>query len=77
MHYRNGREAKNGDRIVKLQDSRIVAFGILYDGKSNNNGSIASIQSPNDDAHLTDCLPIEDMATMIRENGMDTRPEDR
>ncbi len=30
MYYRNGREAKNGDRIVKLEDGKIVSFGILH-----------------------------------------------
>lgn len=25
MHYRNGREAKNGDKIVKLEGGRVVA----------------------------------------------------
>jgi len=28
MHYRNGREAKNGDRIVKLNGGDIVAYGV-------------------------------------------------
>ena len=40
MHYRNGREAKNGDKVVKLSDfyqpdgttatGQIVAFGVLH-----------------------------------------------
>ncbi len=31
MHYRNGREAKNGDKLVSLgmDGSKIVAVGIL------------------------------------------------
>lgn len=28
MHYRNGREAKNGDKIVKLEGGKVVAFGV-------------------------------------------------
>ena len=31
MHYRNGREAKNGDRIVKLDGGKVIAFGVLRD----------------------------------------------
>lgn len=27
MHYRNGREAKNGDKIVQLNGGQITAFG--------------------------------------------------
>ena len=30
MHYRNGREAKNGDKIVKLEGGKVVAFGVLH-----------------------------------------------
>jgi hypothetical protein len=32
MHYRNGREAKNGDKIVKLEiaTGKIEAFGVLH-----------------------------------------------
>lgn len=30
MHYRNGREAKNGDKIVKLNGGAIVASGVLH-----------------------------------------------
>lgn len=29
MHYRNGREAENRDKIVKLQDGKVVSFGVL------------------------------------------------
>ena len=29
MHYKNGREAKNGDKIVKLDGGKIVSFGVL------------------------------------------------
>ena len=33
MHYRNGREAKNGDTIVQLstEGGRVMGVGILYD----------------------------------------------
>jgi hypothetical protein len=51
MHYKNGREAKNGDKVVMLgtQWSPPVA-GILYDAVAGNdmcNGKIA-ITSQND-----------------------------
>lgn len=51
MHYRNGREAKNGDKVVKLSlnygsEGEIVAFGILHSAVAGNdfcNGNIAPI----------------------------------
>ena len=32
MHYRNGREAKNGDKIVKLQGGCVISYGVLHSG---------------------------------------------
>jgi hypothetical protein len=48
MHYRNGREAKNGDKIVRLNDGKIEAFGVLHSATPGNdfcNGNIAVVQS--------------------------------
>ena len=45
MHYRNGREAKNGDKIVKLEGGKVVAFGVLHSAVPGNdfcNGNIAT-----------------------------------
>lgn len=37
MHYRNGREAKNGDRVVQLDYyGKITAVGVLYDAVEGN-----------------------------------------
>lgn len=78
MHYRNGREAKNGDKIVKLDDKgNIVSFGVLYDAKPGNdycNGSIAPVQHPCDMACMVDSLHIDDVAAMLKEKGLDKRP---
>lgn len=49
MHYRNGREAKNGDKIVKLEGGKVVSFGVLHSAVPGNdycNGYIATIQAP-------------------------------
>ena len=34
MHYRNGREAKNGDKIVKvgMSSGQVEAVGVLHSG---------------------------------------------
>ena len=78
MHYRNGREAKNGDKIIELDFSgRIVAVGILYGATAGNdfcNGAIAPIQNPVTGACLVDCLNVKDVEAMIAEKQLDKRP---
>ena len=78
MHYRNGREAKNGDKIVKLEGGKIAAFGVLHGAVPGNdycNGNIAVVQSANEYACLCDCLHYDDVAALIVEKGWDKRPE--
>lgn len=81
MHYRNGREAKNGDKIIQIggygSDCRIDAIGVLYDAKPGSdhcNGQIAPIQNAGVGACLCDCLHIDDVAEMLKEKGLDKRP---
>jgi hypothetical protein len=83
MHYRNGREAKNGDKVVSLTGYGsgpvgINAIGILYDAKPGNdycNGSIAStVGGPVVGACLCDCLHLDDLALLIIKAGLDNRP---
>ena len=78
MHYRNGREAKNGDIVVQLNGGRITSVGVLYDAKPGSdycNGSIAPIQPMPTGACMCDCLNIEDITAMIAEKGLDKRPD--
>ncbi len=84
MHYRNGREAKNGDKVVSLAGYgsgpvNINAIGILFDAKAGNNycnGSIASIiGGPVVGACMFDCLHLDDVAALFVEKGLDKRPE--
>lgn len=89
MHYRNGREAKNGDKVVQLgtvydADGKpqvtINAIGILYDAKPGNdycNGSIASIVPTGTGACMCDCLHLDDLTALLKEKGLDKRPEDK
>lgn len=78
MHYRNGKEAKNGDKIVKLDEKgNIVSFGVLHSAVPGNdycNGNIAVIQSANDYACMVDCLLISDVAQILKEKSLDKRP---
>jgi hypothetical protein len=78
MHYRNGREAKNGDKIVKLDGAgKVVAFGVLHSATPGNdycNGSIAIVQSATDYACMVDCLHVDDVADVLTAQGLDKRP---
>jgi hypothetical protein len=78
MHYRNGKEAKNGDQIVKLNGGKIEAVGVLYGATPGNdycNGYIAPTQQPKEIACMVDCITVEDLAAILAEKGLDKRPE--
>jgi hypothetical protein len=77
LHYRNGREAKNGDKVVKLEGSKIVSFGVLHSATPGNNycnGNIAVTQSANDYACMVDCLHIDDVGALLSAASLDKRP---
>jgi hypothetical protein len=82
MHYRNGRPAVNGDRIVQIGanaagEVQVTALGVLYDatpGGDYCNGSIAPTQQAAIGACLCDCLYVEDVAALLKEKGLDKRP---
>jgi hypothetical protein len=78
MHYRNGREAKNGDKVVQLsyEGGRVLGTGILYDAVAGNdycNGAVAPT-SAGTAACLADCLHADDIAAILAEKGLDKRP---
>ena len=78
MHYRNGKEAKNGDIIVQLSGGKIIAVGVLHSAIVGNdycNGYIAPIQNSQTMACICDCLSIEDIEGILKEKGLDKRPE--
>ena len=86
MHYRNGREAKNGDEVIQLGsvyvggESRptIDAVGILFDATPGNdfcNGSIAPTTGGIvRGACIVDCLHLDDVVALLAEKGLDKRP---
>lgn len=78
MHYRNGREAKNGDKIVQIDfEGNVTAVGVLHSATPGNdycNGQIAQTQSPNVGACMCDCLHLDDVKEMLKEKGLDKRP---
>jgi hypothetical protein len=82
MHYRNGREAKNGDPVIQLQIgggiAQIVSVGILHHatpGNSYCNGQIAPTHTMPSAACLCDCLHMDDVAEILKEKGLDVRPK--
>jgi len=78
MHYRNGREAKNGDKIVSLNGGKVEAFGVLHSATPGNdycNGTIAVIQNPQACACMCGCLHVDDLAEILVEKGLDKRPQ--
>jgi hypothetical protein len=79
MHYRNGREAKNGDRVIRLGygSATIECVGELRDAVPGNyycNGKIVPVPTE-DTACLCDCLHVDDLAALLAEKGLDKRPD--
>jgi hypothetical protein len=80
MHYRNGREAKNGDLVISLDGCApqvINAIGVLHSAAAGNdycNGMIAPIQPTNKGACICDCLHVDDVMALLAEKGLDKRP---
>jgi hypothetical protein len=68
MHYKNGREAKNGDKIVLIPSYGGPVVGILYDAVAGNdfcNGKLA-LTTPSDPCpNLKECLHLEDALAAI------------
>lgn len=64
MHYKNGREAKNGDKVVLLPSYGAPVVGILYDavaGVDNCNGKLAPCSPSDLMPNLAECLHVDDV----------------
>ena len=68
MHYKNGREAKNGDKVVLVPSYGSPCVGILYDATTGNdfcNGKIA-VCSPGDPCpNLKEVLHFNDVLAVL------------
>ena len=65
MHYKNGREAKNGDRVVLISPTGVATGGILYDAVAGNdycNGRLALTRPTDPCPNLKECLHADDVA---------------
>ncbi len=66
MHYKNGRIAKNGDKIILIPEHGTPVAGILYDATPGNdfcNGRIAITTSNDPCPNLKECLHADDIKT--------------
>lgn len=76
MHYRNGREAKNGDTIIQLNGGTVSHLGVLFNATPGNdycNGQIAALPQ-HSGACMCDCLHVDDLAAILAEKGLGQRP---
>jgi hypothetical protein len=69
MHYKNGREAKNGDKVMLIPASGSPPVcGILYDATAGNdycNGRIAVTSSNDPYPNLKECLHLDDAKALL------------
>ena len=72
MHYRNGREAKNGDVIVSISAFSalpVLRTGVLFAAQPGNdycNGTLVPLTGgAPEGACLADCFHIDDVLEMI------------
>lgn len=68
MHYKNGREAKNGDKVVLIPSYGPPAIGILYDAVAGNdhcNGRIAPISPQDACPNLKEVLHFDDVLAAL------------
>lgn len=68
MHYKNGREAKNGDKVVLLDAAGKPLFvGVLYEAVAGNdycNGRLAPVSHSNPYPNLKECLHVDDVGEL-------------
>ena len=68
MHYKNGREAKNGDKVVVIPSYGNPFIGILYDAQAGNdycNGKVAVIRPTDPMPNLKEVLHLEDVLAAV------------
>ena len=65
MHYKNGREAKQGDTVVNIREARI---GIIYKLSAESTSCNARLcETSSSDPYITvgDCLHIDDIDAAV------------
>lgn len=75
MHYKNGREAKNGDVVVLVPGYGKPVIGLLYDATAGNdtcNGRLALVTPSDPCPNLKECLHIDDVLALAAGEVPDT-----
>ena len=70
MHYKNGREAKNGDKVILIPLNGNPVIGILYDAQAGNdycNGKIALTKQNDICPNLKEVLHLDDALVSLLE----------
>ncbi len=68
MHYKNGREAKNGDKVMVFPGYGPAYVGVMYDSVAGNdfcNGKIAVISPTDQMVNLQEALHLDDVRGLI------------
>ena len=68
MRYKNGREAKNGDKVVLISAYQTAVIGILYDAVAGNdtcNGRLAPISPGDPMPNFAECLHLDDVKSAL------------
>lgn len=68
MHFKNGRPAKNGDKVMLIPANAAPVIGILYDAVEGNdscNGRIAPMTQNDKYPDLSECLRLDDALAAI------------
>lgn len=68
MHYKNGREAKNGDKVVQFPTFGAPVIGLLYDatvGNDHCNGKLATMSLNDRCPDLKECLHLDDVLAAV------------
>ena len=67
MHYKNGREAKNGDKVMIVDGYNAGVTGILHNAVPGNdycNGMLLPLIGPT--ANLKECLHVDDVLDALK-----------
>ena len=70
MHYKNGRPAKNGDKVVLVPQyaGSVPTIGILYNATAGNdhcNGKLAPMSPSDPMPNLKECLHLDDFLAAL------------
>ena len=76
MHYKNGREAKNGDKVMLLPTYGPPVVGVLYGAMAGNdfcNGKIAPMLPSDPCPNLKEVLHLDDVLAALAAVEADTQ----